>query len=87
MVKTKKCPKKKLMCWYKKDKANKRYTACVCKNSTNKKKKCPPNKVRNKSGRCVKSIRAKQVERKSKMLRQFKRKAKKYRKARGSNLE
>ena len=88
MAQTKKCGKKKLLCWSKKDKANKRYVACVCRNQKSKRAKCPKHKVRNsKTGRCVKSARKKQEERKTKMLKEFKRKAKKYRKARGSNLE
>lgn len=87
MAKTNKCAKKKLMCWSKKNKANKRYVACVCKKNKTKKPRCPSKQIRNKKGRCVKSARTKQAERKSRMLRQFKRKAKAYRKARGSNLE
>lgn len=86
----KKCSKKNLRCWVGKTKVKKKkYVACACKKTKKvKKRKCPPGKVRNtKLGKCVKSIRTIQKERKSKMLRQFKRKAKVYRKARGSNLE
>ena len=81
MAKTKKkCSKKQLMCWSKKGKG-KRYVVCACKKTKAKKTKAKKNSA-------VKNVAIRLAAKKTKerMLKQFKKKAKIYRKARGSNL-
>ena len=69
----KKCSKKNLRCWSGKTKDQKRYTACACKNNKTKRVKCSNGKIRNKkTGRCVKSTKVKQIERKKKIIGQVK---------------
>ena len=91
MAKTKKkCSKKQLMCWSKKGKG-KRYVVCACKKTKAKKtkaKKTKAKKTKAKKNSAVKNVAIRLAAKKTKerMLKQFKKKAKIYRKARGSNL-
>ena len=64
MVNRKRCSKKKLICWSKKDKANKRYVACACKRSKREKT----------LARNTRTVR-KAKSAKKRMLKQFKTKA------------